>query len=102
MIFQMKIMFSVKLGLQSRKQNRKHRFGPMIGCDAVKAKRNDGLSQRYVLCLKDPDPLLITMRPFCDGELVGYLTSGNYGHHLAGAIGLGWRHGWLVRARKIS
>ena len=26
----------------------------------------------------------------CDGEVVGYLTSGNYGHHLGSAIGLGY------------
>jgi 4-methylaminobutanoate oxidase (formaldehyde-forming) len=25
-----------------------------------------------------------------DGEIVGYLTSGNYGHHLGGAVGLGY------------
>jgi len=25
-----------------------------------------------------------------DGELIGYLTSGNYGHHLGAAIGLGY------------
>ena len=25
-----------------------------------------------------------------DGKIVGYTTSGNYGHHLGGAIGLGY------------
>ena len=25
-----------------------------------------------------------------DSEMVGYLSSGNYGHHLGGAIGLGY------------
>ena len=25
-----------------------------------------------------------------DGEIVGHLTSGNYGHHLGGAIGMGY------------
>ena len=25
-----------------------------------------------------------------DGEIVGTITSGNYGHHLGGAIGLGY------------
>ena len=41
--------------------------------------------------LKDPDPLLYHNEAILrDGELVGYLTSGNYGHHLSGAIGLGY------------
>ena len=64
----------------------------MIGADAVKAKRNDGLSQRLMqFRLNDPDPLLYHNEAILrDGEIVGYLTSGNYGHHLGGAIGLGY------------
>ena len=68
------------------------RFGGMIGADAVKAKRNDGLSQRLMqFRLLDPAPLLYHNEPILrDGEIVGHLTSGNYGHHLGGAIGLGY------------
>jgi glycine cleavage system aminomethyltransferase T len=32
-----------------------------------------------------------------DGEIVGFLTSGNYGHHLGGAVGLGY-----VPCRKVG
>ena len=80
------------LGFAVKETKPEGRFGPMIGCDAVKAKRNDGLSQRLMqFRLKDPDPLLYHNEAILrDGELVGYLTSGNYGHHLAGAIGLGY------------
>ena len=68
------------------------RFGGMIGADAVKAKRNDGLSQRLMqFRLNDPEPLLYHNEAILrDGEIVGYLTSGNYGHHLGAAIGLGY------------
>ena len=80
------------LGFAVKETKPKGRFGSMIGCDAVKAKRNDGLSQRLMqFRLKDPDPLLYHNEAILrDGELVGYLTSGNYGHHLAGAVGLGY------------
>ena len=41
--------------------------------------------------LNDPEFLLYHNEAiFRDGELVGYLTSGNYGHHLGSAIGLGY------------
>ena len=68
------------------------RFGGMIGADAVKAKRNDGLSQRLMqFRLSQPQPLLYHNEAILrDGEIVGYLTSGNYGHHLGSAIGLGY------------
>ena len=68
------------------------RFGGMIGADAVKAKRNDGLDQRLMqFRLNDAQPLLYHNEAILrDGEIVGYLTSGNYGHHLGGAIGLGY------------
>ena len=68
------------------------RFGGMIGADAVKAKRNDGLNQRLMqFRLTDAQPLLYHNEAILrDGEIVGYLTSGNYGHHLGGAIGLGY------------
>ena len=68
------------------------RFGGMIGADAVKAKRNDGLNRRLMqFMLSDAQPLLYHNEAILrDGEIVGHLTSGNYGHHLGGAIGLGY------------
>ena len=80
------------LGFAVKEQKRAGRFGEMIGKDAVTAKRNDGVSQRLMqFKLKDPEPLLYHNEAIIrDGELVGYLTSGNYGHHLGGAIGLGY------------
>jgi 4-methylaminobutanoate oxidase (formaldehyde-forming) len=67
------------------------RFGDFIGREAVLAKQQQGLSSRMVqFQLTDPGPLLYHNEPIIrDGKVVGRLTSGNYGHHLGGAIGLG-------------
>jgi len=70
----------------------KTKKGEFIGRDAVLAKREEGLSRRLVqFQLKDPEPLMfhneVVVR---DGEIVSIITSGNYGHHLGGAIGLGY------------
>jgi len=80
------------LGFAVKEDKPVGRFGGMIGADAVRAKRNDGLSQRLMqFRLKDPGPLLYHNEAILrDGELIGYLTSGNYGHHLGAAIGLGY------------
>jgi len=41
--------------------------------------------------LTDPEPLLYHHEPILrDGQIVGYLSSGAYGHHLGSAIGLGY------------
>ncbi|MEO1773322.1 MAG: FAD-dependent oxidoreductase [Pseudomonadota bacterium] len=63
-----------------------------IGRDAVLRKREEGLKTRLVqFRLTDPEPLLYHNEPILrDGEVVGYLSSGAYGHHLGGAIGLGY------------
>ncbi|MEO1493875.1 MAG: FAD-dependent oxidoreductase [Pseudomonadota bacterium] len=63
-----------------------------IGEAAVAEKRANGLSARMVqFKLKDPEPLLYHNEAVVrDGEIVGYLTSGNYGHHLGAAIGMGY------------
>lgn len=68
------------------------KFGDFIGREAVLRKKQAGLSKRMVqFQLSDPEPLLFHTEPvFRNGELVGYLTSGNYGHHLGAAIGLGY------------
>lgn len=80
------------LGFAVKENKPETRFGAMIGADSVKAKRNDGLDQRLMqFRLNDPAPLLYHNEAILrDGEIVGYLTSGNYGHHLGGAIGLGY------------
>jgi glycine cleavage system aminomethyltransferase T len=41
--------------------------------------------------LDDPEPLLYHNEPIVmDGQIVGYLTSGMYGHSLGAAIGMGY------------
>ena len=41
--------------------------------------------------LTDPEPLLFHNEPIIrDGKYVGYLSSGNYGHTLGAAIGMGY------------
>tara|TARA_R110002020_G_scaffold19062_4_gene66291 strand:+ start:4856 stop:7309 length:2454 start_codon:yes stop_codon:yes gene_type:complete len=66
--------------------------GEFIGRDAVLAKREAGLSRRLVqFQLTDPEPLMFHNEAVVrDGEIVSIVTSGNYGHHLGGAIGLGY------------
>ena len=63
-----------------------------IGRDAVLRKKDEGLQTRLVqFQLKDPEPLLDHNEPILrDGEIVGYLSSGAYGHHLGAAIGMGY------------
>ena len=63
-----------------------------IGRDAVLRKKDEGLSTRMVqFKLTDPEPMLYHNEPLLrDGEIVGYLSSGNYGHHLGAAIGMGY------------
>jgi glycine cleavage system T protein len=66
--------------------------GEFIGREAVLAKRDKGLTRRLVqFRLADPEPLLFHNEAIVrDGEIVGTITSGNYGHHLGGAVGLGY------------
>ncbi|UWR22220.1 FAD-dependent oxidoreductase [Sulfitobacter sp. S190] len=63
-----------------------------IGRAAVLEKKETGLQSRLLqFRLTDPEPLLYHNEPILrDGEIVGYLTSGAYGHHLGGAMGLGY------------
>ncbi|WP_321831490.1 FAD-dependent oxidoreductase [Thalassovita sp.] len=63
-----------------------------IGRDAVLRKREAGLSKRLVqFKLRDPAPLLYHAEPILrDGQVVGYITSGSYGHHLGAAMGMGY------------
>jgi 4-methylaminobutanoate oxidase (formaldehyde-forming) len=63
-----------------------------IGRDAVLRKKEEGLSQRLVqFKLKDPEPLLYHNEAVIrDGEVVGYLSSGGYGHFEGAAMGMGY------------
>jgi glycine cleavage system aminomethyltransferase T len=63
-----------------------------IGREAVLRKAEAGLSRRMVqFRLKDPEPLLFHNEAVVrDGKIVGPVTSGNYGHFLGGAIGMGY------------
>ncbi|MEC5383665.1 FAD-dependent oxidoreductase [Aurantimonas sp. C2-6-R+9] len=66
--------------------------GDFIGRDAVLRVKEQGLKRRMVqFRLKDPEPLLFHNEAVVrDGEIVSIVTSGNYGHYLGGAIGLGY------------
>ena len=66
--------------------------GAFIGRDAVLRKKEAGLDCRMLqFRLTDPEPLLYHHEPILrDGERVGYLTSGGYGHWLGAAVGLGY------------
>ena len=63
-----------------------------IGKAAVAARKESGPESRMVqFLLEDSEPLLFHNEPVIrDGEYVGYLSSGNYGHHLGAAVGMGY------------
>ena len=63
-----------------------------IGRDAVLRKRDGGLQRRMVqFRLTEPEPLLFHNEAIIrDGQTVGTITSGNYGHFMGGAIGMGY------------
>jgi 4-methylaminobutanoate oxidase (formaldehyde-forming) len=66
--------------------------GGFIGREALIDQQERGLSRHLVqLRLKDSEPLIYHNEPIWrDGEIVGHITSGAYGHTLGGAIGLGY------------
>ncbi|MFN5996004.1 MAG: FAD-dependent oxidoreductase [Paracoccaceae bacterium] len=63
-----------------------------IGRDATLRKDDAGLDRKMLqFRLKDPEPLLFHNEAIVrDGKIVGPVTSGNYGHFLGGAIGMGY------------
>ena len=67
---------------------------PFIGRDALLKQREteQWKGKRMVqFLLQDPAEVLYHHEPILrDGRLVGHLTSGNYGHTLGGAVGLGY------------
>jgi glycine cleavage system T protein len=68
------------------------RKGEFIGRDAVLRRQESGLKRRMVqFRLTDPEPLLFHNEALVrDGKIVSTITSGNYGHYLGGAIGMGY------------
>ena len=80
------------LGFVIKEDKPSGKFGHMIGKDSIVKKRNEGFEKLLLqFRLRDPEPLLYHNEPILrDGIIVGYLTSGNYGHYLKGAIGLGY------------
>jgi glycine cleavage system aminomethyltransferase T len=67
--------------------------GGFVGRDALVAERDAGPPKRRLVqfLLEDPEPLLYGEEPiFMDGDRVGYLRSGNYGHTLGAAMGMGY------------
>ena len=63
-----------------------------LGRDAVLRKQEAGLERRMLqFRLQDPGPLLFHNEAIVrDGQIVGPVTSGSYGHFLGGAIGMGY------------
>ncbi|MCY4318069.1 MAG: FAD-dependent oxidoreductase [Alphaproteobacteria bacterium] len=63
-----------------------------LGRNAFLRAREAGPARRLMqFHLSDPEPLLYGHEPIlADGRTVGTLTSGNYGHTLGGAVGLGY------------
>ena len=68
--------------------------GDFIGRDAFLRQQESGANKRLVqFLLTDPEPLLYHNETiYRDGEMVGYVASGMYGHTLGGAVGLGYVH----------
>ena len=66
--------------------------GEFIGRDAILRQRDSGVTSRLVqFLLTEPAPLLYHNEPIWrDDVIVGYLTSGMYGHSLGAAVGLGY------------
>jgi 4-methylaminobutanoate oxidase (formaldehyde-forming) len=79
--FEAGLGFAVRLGKRG-----------FIGREALAGRGEDPLTRRLVVfLLDDPEPLLYHAEPIWrDGELVGRISSGAYGHALGRAIGLGW------------
>ena len=63
-----------------------------IGRDVLLAQKESGPLKKRLLqfLLKDAEPLLIGQEPIrCDGQYVGYIRAGAFGHTLGASVGLG-------------
>ncbi len=66
--------------------------GKFLGRDAVLERKEKGLRKVLLqFCLLDPQGMMFHNEPILrDGNIVGYISSANYGHFLGGAVGLGY------------
>lgn len=67
--------------------------GGFVGREALLAARAREIPRRRLVqfLLQDPEPMVYHNEPiFRDGERVGFVTSGMYGHHLGAAVALGY------------
>ncbi|MEO0703861.1 MAG: FAD-dependent oxidoreductase, partial [Pseudomonadota bacterium] len=66
--------------------------GDFIGREAVLRKKEAGLARRMLqFRVSSPDHMLFHNEPLVkNGQIVGLVTSANYGHTLGGAIGMGY------------
>jgi glycine cleavage system aminomethyltransferase T len=63
-----------------------------LGRDALLQQKENGLKRQLVsFVLQDPEPVLWGSEPiYRDNKVVGYTTSGSYGHSVGGAVGMGY------------
>jgi heterotetrameric sarcosine oxidase gamma subunit len=76
-----------------------------IGRDAFIQHKAAGLPERRLLQFKldDPEPLLYHNEPIVmDGRILGYLSSGMYGHSVGSAIGMGYVNAPGLNADRIN
>jgi 4-methylaminobutanoate oxidase (formaldehyde-forming) len=66
--------------------------GGFVGREALLRQKERGLTRRLVqFVMEDVEPLLYHNEPILrDGEIVGRITSGMFGHTIGRAIGLGY------------
>ncbi len=66
--------------------------GGFIGKDALLKQKEEGIKKRMVqFILDDPEPLLYHNEPvWRDDVIVGYITSGMFGHTIGRSIGMGY------------
>lgn len=79
--------------------------GDFVGRDALLTLKEVGLPNRRMVQFKldDPEPLLYHNEPIVmDGNIVGYLSSGMYGHSVGGAIGMGYVSAPALSAGRIQ
>lgn len=76
-----------------------------LGRDALLRQREEGVRKRMVsFVLEDPEAMLWGSETICrNGKVVGYTTSGSYGHTVGGAVGMGYvKHDAVIDADFIK
>ena len=63
-----------------------------VGKQAILERKASGVDRLMLqFLLNDPSKMIYHHEPIMRGkEIVGYLTSGNYGHYLGSGVGLGY------------